>query len=91
MYRGIPVHALGMVEDIVMIVKCNTVEAINGNIKTNFFVKSKKLECQTGCQWVNIGKHPCDSSYIIDGKSLFEAKVIRILEIIYLTVGILCT
>ena len=59
MYSGIiPVPALAMVDDIINVALCNSVDGIRKNVTTDEFVKSKKLESQVGegkCQWIHIG------------------------------------
>ena len=62
----IPIPALAMVDDLISFCKCCTTEAIDKNVKTDQFIKSKKLESQVGegkCQWIHIGKSTCRSSY----------------------------
>ena len=60
MYREkIPIPALAMVDDIASVAQCNSITALNCNIKTDTFIQRKKMECQVGdgkCQWVHIRK-----------------------------------
>jgi hypothetical protein len=77
MYNGIPIPALAMVDDIVSIAKCNSVEGVVSNIKTDEFIKRKKLESQVGdgkCQWVHIGPKTCSSSYVANGSQITRAQ-----------------
>ena len=76
MYHGIPIPALAMVDDIVTVAKCNSVEGVVNNMKTDQFIRRKKLESQVGegkCQWVHIGKSKCNSSYIANGSNITQS------------------
>ena len=68
MYGGIiPMPALAMVDDIMNVSLCDSVDGIQKNVKVDEFIKSKKLESQVGegkCQWVHIGKNTCESVYV---------------------------
>ena len=81
MYRDkIPIPALAMVDDIVMIARCNSADALTANIKTDSFIQRKKLEGQTGegkCQWIHYGKGNCNSCYSINGKRITRADVYK--------------
>ena len=82
LYDGIPIPALAMVDDIVSIAKCNSVEGVLSNIKTDEFIKRKKLESQVGegkCQWVHIGKKTCNSSYVANGSFITQAQCYKYL------------
>ena len=62
-----------MVDDIATIVKCDSIEGINVNVKNENFVKSKKLEFQTArgkCSYVHIGEGECTSKYYAHEKSI---------------------
>ena len=76
MYRGrIPIPALAMVDDVVSIALCDSIESIEQNVKTDEFVKRKKLESQVGegkCQWLHRGQNPCRSSYTASGALLSQ-------------------
>ena len=76
MYRGrIPIPALAMVDDVVSIALCDSVESIEQNVKTDEFIKRKKLESQVGegkCQWLHRGRNPCRSSYMANGAVLSQ-------------------
>ena len=76
MYDGIPIPALAMVDDIVSIAKCNSVEGVVSNVKTDEFIKRKKLESQVGegkCQWVHIGSKTCRCTYVANGSEITQA------------------
>ena len=76
----IPIPPLAMVDDIVSITKCCNTEAIEMNTKTDEFIRTKKLEGQTGsgkCQWIHIGKEKCCNSYTIGRTPLDQAKNYR--------------
>lgn len=81
MYKDkIPIPALAMVDDIVMIARCNSADALAANIKTDSFIQRKKLEGQTGegkCQWIHYGKGNCNSCYSINGKRITRADVYK--------------
>ena len=69
----IPIPALAMVDDVVNIALCNSVDSIKMNVKTDEFIKRKKLECQVGdgkCQWLHCGRGPCRSSYVANEEQL---------------------
>ena len=69
-YGKIPIPSLAMVDDIVNIAPCNSIQSMKNNIQTDEFIKMKKLEGQVGdgkCQWLHIGKKECNTSYIING------------------------
>ena len=71
----VPIPALAMVDDVVNIAKCNSVEGIRSNITTDEFIKGKKMESQVGegkCQWVHSGHTPCRSSYHANGSSISQ-------------------
>ena len=71
----IPVPALAMVDDIMTVSLCNSVNGIKTNIKTDEFIKSKKLESQVGegkCQWIHAGKHKCESSYVANSNTISQ-------------------
>ena len=83
MYGGsIPVPALAMVDDIINVALCNSVDGIRKNVKTDEFVKSKKLECQVGegkCQWIHIGGENCNSIYKANHEILTQCDVYKYL------------
>ena len=69
----IPIPALAMVDDIASVCICNSVTGLKTNIKTDEFIKGKKLESQVGegkCQWVHAGKQACASSYVANGNDI---------------------
>ena len=74
MYGGcIPVPALAMVDDLATISICSSTETIRKNIKTDEFIKSKKLESQVAegkCQWLHSGKRQCESSYVANSNDI---------------------
>ena len=78
MYGGvIPIPALAMVDDIFNVALCNSVDGIKKNVKTDEFVKSKKLESQVGdgkCQWIHIGQNQCDSVYMANNQELTQCE-----------------
>ena len=78
MYGGmIPIPALAMVDDIFNVALCNSVDGIKKNVKTDEFVKSKKLESQVGdgkCQWIHIGKDLCNSVYMASNQKLTQCE-----------------
>ena len=58
MYRDkIPIPPLAMVDDVVSVSLCNTVDGIDKNIKTDEFIKRKKLESQVGVLAEKTDKH----------------------------------
>ena len=83
MFRGkIPIPALAMVDDVVNIALCNTVDGIEQNVKTDEFVKRKKLESQTGegkCQWLHRGRNTCQSIYVANGTMITKCDVYKYL------------
>ena len=83
MYRDkIPIPPLAMVDDVVSVSLCNTVDGIDKNIKTDEFIKRKKLESQVGegkCQWLHRGRNPCRSSYVADGAQLSQCETYKYL------------
>jgi hypothetical protein len=69
----IPIPALAMVDDIASVCICNSIAGLKTNIKTDEFIKSKKLESQVGegkCQWVHAGKQSCTSSYLANSNEI---------------------
>ena len=71
----IPIPALAMVDDIMTVSLCNSVQGIKTNIKTDEFIKIKKLESQVGegkCQWIHAGKHKCESSYVANSNNISQ-------------------
>ncbi len=83
MYGGsIPIPALAMVDDLASISLCTAVDSTRKNIKTDEFIKSKKLESQVGegkCQWIHSGKTPCNSSYVASGKEISQCSIYKYL------------
>ena len=83
MYGGIiPIPALAMVDDIMNVSLCDSVDGIQKNVKVDEFIKSKKLESQVGegkCQWVHIGQGKCDSVYVANEKQLTQCEVYKYL------------
>ena len=77
MYREkIPIPALAMVDDIIVVAECNSTASLTCNIKTDTFIQCKKLESQAGagkCQWVHIGTGCCPSSYTANGVQITPA------------------
>ena len=77
MYGGkIPIPPLAMVDDIVSIAICNSVESLTNNVKNDEFIKRKMMESQVGegkCQWIHIGKTNCNSSYVANGSCITQA------------------
>ena len=72
----VPIPPLAMVDDIVTISQCDSVEGIKMNAQTDTFVKTNKLECQVAkgkCQWVHIGPDTCSSKFIVNNKELERA------------------
>ena len=76
MYNSeIPIPALAMVDDIVTVVLCGSIEGIYQNVKTDSFIKSKKLESQVGegkCQSLHIGSETCTSCYIANDQFISQ-------------------
>ena len=76
MYNGeVPIPALAMVDDIATINICRSPEAIEHNMKTDTFIRGKKLESQVGegkCQWLHVGREKCTSSYVANGKYITQ-------------------
>ena len=73
----VPVPGLCMVDDLVTITKCQDIKGIVTNVKVDEFVKSKKLECQTGngkCQWVHIGTKNCKNRYYVNKNATDQAE-----------------
>ena len=73
----VPIPALAMVDDVVTIAECNSVEGIKSNVLTDEFIKSKKMESQVGegkCQWVHCGQNECLSSYIANGSPISQSQ-----------------
>ena len=73
----VPVPGLCMVDDLVTVTKCQDIKGIVTNVKVDEFVKSKKLECQTGsgkCQWVHIGTKNCKNRYYVNKKVTDQAE-----------------
>ena len=83
MYGGIiPVPALAMVDDILNVALCDSVDGINKNVKTDEFIKSKKLESQVGegkCQWIHVGKETCESEYVANNNKLTQCETYKYL------------
>jgi hypothetical protein len=83
MYKGsVPIPALAMVDDIVNISQCNSVQGIKNNVQTDEFIKMKKLEGQVGdgkCQWLHIGSNNCDSTYVINKSNTTRCNVYKYL------------
>ena len=83
MYCGkVPVPALAMVDDVVNVTVCNTIDSIQSNVQTDEFVKKKKLESQVGegkCQWIHVGKDKCTNTYTANGATLTECSVYKYL------------
>ena len=84
MYAGrIPIPALAMVDDIATISLCTPAETIKKNVKTDEFIKSKKLESQVGegkCQWLHSGKHQCNSTYFANGNAISQCSAYKYLS-----------
>ena len=75
--KSVPVPGLCMVDDIVTVNLCNDVHGIEANVQVDSFVRSKKLECQTGsgkCQWVHIGNDNCPSKYYVNNQPTDQAE-----------------
>ena len=73
----VAIPALAMVDDLIAVALCNSVESLKNNVKTDEFIKSKKLEGQVGegkCQWVHIGKSICEAKYVINKSSITQCK-----------------
>ena len=71
-----------MVDDVVSVAVCNSVEALENNVTTDEFIKSKKMESQVGegkCQWVHCGCDPCQSSYQANGSELSQSLMYKYL------------
>ena len=83
MYGGtVPIPALAMVDDIINVALCNSVDGIKKNVATDEFVKSKKLEAQVGdgkCQWIHIGSDECGSEYIANNNKLTKCEIYKYL------------
>ena len=83
MYGGIiPIPALAMVDDLANVSLCNSVDGIKKNVKTDEFVKYKKLESQVGdgkCQWIHIGGGTCESVYKANDSKLTQCEVYKYL------------
>ena len=78
----IPIPALAMVDDIATVNVCNSVCGIKTNVKTDEFIKCKKLESQVGegkCQWVHAGKKQCTSSYVANGSNISQCSIYKYL------------
>ena len=72
----VAIPALAMVDDLISISLCDSPEeGIINNVKTDEFIRSKKLEGQVGegkCQWVHVGKCKCRSVYVINKSSISQ-------------------
>ena len=83
MYKNkIPIPPLAMVDDIAAISRCNSIEALACNVKTDTFIQRKKMECQVGegkCQWVHCGSNSCKSVYKVDEKEISQAMMYKYL------------
>ena len=83
MFRNkIPIPSLAMVDDIATMTLCNSIDSVEKNIKTNEFIKRKKLESQVGegkCQWLHSGKEPCRNSYIAGSTKISQCDVYKYL------------
>ena len=69
----VPVGPLDMVDDVATISECGTTSGIEVNVKTDTFIKGKKLESQVAkgkCQFVHIGKGKCTGQYYANYKRL---------------------
>ena len=78
----VAIPALAMVDDLISIAKCNSVEGIKNNVKTDEFIKSKKLEGQVGerkCQWIHIGKSQCRALCIVNQCNLTQCETYKYL------------
>jgi hypothetical protein len=78
----IPIPPLAMVDDIAAIAKCNSTNGLEINVKTDTFLKRKKMEGQTGegkCQWVHIGNKECCSTYFMNNEQISQAKMYKYL------------
>ena len=78
----IPIPALAMVDDVVTMAICKSIEGIKNNVKTDEFVKSKKLESQVGegkCQWIHVGKESCGSEFVADGNYITQSSIYKYL------------
>ena len=78
----VPIPALAMVDDVATVAICNSVEALESNITTDEFIKSKKMESQVGegkCQWVHCGCTPCQSSYKANESELTQCLMYKYL------------
>jgi hypothetical protein len=83
MYHGrVPIPALAMVDDVVNIATCNSIQSLKNNVETDEFIKMKKMEGQVGdgkCQWLHVGKNECHSSYVIGGTKTTQCQVYKYL------------
>ena len=82
LYHGVAIPSLAMVDDIVNIAHCNTIQSMKNNIETDECIKIKKLEGQVGdgkCQWLHVGKDECNSSYVINGDNTTRCTVYKYL------------
>ena len=71
----VPIPALVMVDDVLTIQVCGSVESIEMNAKCESFVKSKKLKFQVNkgkCQYIHIGSNECKSKYVANDKMICE-------------------
>ena len=78
----VAIPSLAMVDDLVAIALCNSVAGMKSNVKTDEFIKSKKLEGQVGegkCQWVHVGKAQCPASYVINSANITQSKAYKYL------------
>ena len=73
--NSVAIPALAMVDDLLSISLCDSPEGITNNVKTDEFIKSKKLEGQVGegkCQWIHVGNCKCTSVYVINGSNITQ-------------------
>ncbi len=78
----IPIPSLAMVDDLMSVCICSAIQSVEKNVKTDEFIKSKKLESQVGdgkCQWMHIGKEVCHNSYVANGNELTQCLIYKYL------------
>ena len=83
MYQDqIPIPPLVMVYDVMAVGKCNSIDTLNCNCKTDSFIQQKKLESQVGegkCQWVHCGQNDCESQYYANGMKISQTETYKYL------------
>ena len=80
--KKIPIPALAMVDCLESITICNSINGIEANVKTDEFIKRKKMESQVGegkCQWLHCGSDKCRSSYVASRSKLDQCQVYKYL------------